>query len=118
AALLARSAFGSAWAADALHLERVALAGATFVYSVQMFRGVGREAGGPVSALREYREFRRGIGALRHHDGSPFRELIEAIREDHRVLVQTSARHDPRVRNLGSPARAAVENIGFQLVVG
>ena len=36
-------------------MERVAMAGATFVYGVHMFRGVGEEAGGARRALREYR---------------------------------------------------------------
>jgi len=119
AASLARGAFALVRLASVLRLERVAMAGTTFVYGVHMFRGVGDEAGGTRSALRDYRAFRRRSGRQgREHGGSgPFREMVDAIRRDHRMLVETNARYDSRNRNLGSPARAFVENMGFQFVV-
>jgi serine acetyltransferase len=118
AALLARSALRTASAVDAAGLERVALAGATFAYGVQVFRGVGRETGGGRATLRGYREFRRGLQELRRGEtGSPgpFRELVDAIAEDHRALVLTRARYGPS--EVGSAPAAFVANIGFQLAV-
>lgn len=114
---LARVAFALARLASALRLERVAMAGATFVYGVQMFRGVGDEAGGTRGALREYRAFRRRSVRDGRGGSRPFRDMVDAIRQDHRMLVETDARYDSRNRDLGSPARAFVENVGFQLVV-
>jgi serine acetyltransferase/GT2 family glycosyltransferase len=119
AAPIARAAFALSRLASALRLERVAMAGTTFVYGVHMFRGVGEEAGGTRAALREYRAFRRRSGG----DGpgssgsGPFRDMLDAIRADHRMLVETDARYDSRNRDIGSPVRAFVENVGFQLVV-
>jgi len=122
AASLARAAFALSRLAGALRLEPVAMAGATFVYGVHMFRGVGDEAGGTRGALREYRAFRRRRwvkdGGERGGSGrGPFREMVDAIRQDHRMLVETDARYDSRNRDLRSPVRAFVENAGFQLVV-
>ena len=81
---------------------------------------MGSEAGGTRGTLRGYREFRRGLRELERGaagSASPFRELVGAIAEDHRVLVETTAKYDARQRDLGSPARTFVTNIGFQLVV-
>jgi serine acetyltransferase/GT2 family glycosyltransferase len=118
AAVLARSAFATASLANALGFERVAIAGATFVYGVNMFRGVGREAGGARATLQEYREFRRGLRELRSGSRSRFRDLVEAIEEDYRVLEHNIERYDARQPELGSPAAAYVRNMGFQVVVG
>ncbi len=119
AALLARAALASTEAVGSLRLDRVAMAGATFTYGVQMFRGVGDEAGSMRSAMRAYREFRRAHRDLSAPSRSAAaRELVQSIREDHRLLVETNARYDPRQREIPSPAAAFVVNIGFQIVVG
>jgi serine acetyltransferase/GT2 family glycosyltransferase len=118
AAAMGRSAFATACLANALGFERIAIAGATFVYGVNMFRGVGQEAGGARAALGEYREFRRGLRELRSGSRSHFRELVEAIEEDYRVLERNSEKYDARKPELGSPAATYVRNVGFQLVVG
>ena len=116
---LARTAFAFARLAGALRLERLAMAGATFVYGVHMFRGVGDEAGGTRDALREYRAFRRRSlrGGPERGGSGPLHDMVDAIRADHRMLVDTDARYDSRNRDIGSPARAFVENVGFQLLV-
>jgi serine O-acetyltransferase len=120
AAALAQSALATASAADALGFERVAIAGATFVYGVNLFRGVGLEAGGPRAVMRELREFRRGmeqLGTRRRGGGVGLRGLLEAIEEDHRMLVRNADHYDPRRRTISSPASTFVTNSGFQLVV-
>jgi serine acetyltransferase/GT2 family glycosyltransferase len=117
-AVMARVALASASAAGAVGAERVAMAGATFVYGVQMFRGVGSEAGSARAALREYRQFRQGFAGGRPGRPAALRELVESIAEDHRMLAETTDRYDMRHRDVGSPAEAFIVNIGFQLVVG
>ena len=117
AAGLAGTAFRAASRADALGWERVALAGATFVYAVQMFRGVGVAAGDRRAALAEWRRFRRGVRSTGRSGAKPLRELVAAIAADHRALIDNNDRYDERHRTIGSPAVAFVTNIGFQLVV-
>ncbi len=117
---LARGVLASANAADTLGLERVALAGATLLYGVQMFRGVGREAGGGRASLAQYRDYRRAFREARNGRGrhaSAYRGLTEAIGYDYQALVETRARHDPERPAPRSPGAAFAVNIGFQLVV-
>jgi len=63
---LAHLAMAAAVAFDRIGWERVALAGATFVYGLEYFRGVGAEAGslrGAIEDLRRHLRPRRGDGA-------------------------------------------------------
>lgn len=116
--VLARSVLASANAADALGLKRVALAGATVLYGVQMFRGAGRAAGGGRAAFAQYREYRRAFADLAgKRESSAYRRLTAAIAADYEALVQSRARYDPERPSPRSPASAFVVNIGFQLVV-
>jgi serine acetyltransferase len=97
------------------------MAGASFVWGVQMFRGVGQEAGDARTALREYREFRRAFCDFSRPGGktpSAFRELIEAVKEDHRMLAQAHERYDPRWRDARSTVATSINNAGFQIVLG
>jgi serine acetyltransferase/glycosyltransferase involved in cell wall biosynthesis len=116
--VLARSVLASASAADAIGLKRVALAGATVLYGVQMFRGAGRAAGGGRAAFAQYREYRRAFGDVASTpESSAYRRLTAAIGADYKALVETRARYDPDRPAPRSPTSAFAVNIGFQLVV-
>ncbi|HEY1774566.1 MAG TPA: glycosyltransferase [Solirubrobacteraceae bacterium] len=115
--VLARALFAGARVAGAVGLESAAMAGATVVYSVNLFRGVGEEAGGAMRAWREFRVFARGRSSGGRDIGGALRQTLAAIGEDHRLLLETNARYDSRERRVGSAARAFIENAGFQLVV-
>jgi serine acetyltransferase/GT2 family glycosyltransferase len=137
--LLAGAAIRTAAAFDKVGLEPVAIAGATFVYGIQYYRGVRQETGGVLDVAREYREFSRGIALLRRGeqgDASAWRALREGIREDHRMLRYYAERYDAREQDGEGDAAAspgpegkasafaglslagdAVKKIGFQLMI-
>jgi serine acetyltransferase/GT2 family glycosyltransferase len=137
--LLAGAAIRTAAAFDKVGLEPVAIAGATFVYGIQYYRGVRQETGGVLDVAREYREFSRGIALLRRGeqgDASAWRALTEGIREDHRMLRYYAERYDAREQDGEGDAAAppgpegkasafaglslagdAVKKIGFQLMI-
>jgi serine acetyltransferase/glycosyltransferase involved in cell wall biosynthesis len=116
--VLARSVLASANAADALGLERVALAGATVLYGMQMFRGAGRAAGGGRAAFAQYREYRRAFADLAgKRESTAYRRLTAAIAADYEALVRSRERYDPERPPPRSPGSAFVVNIGFQLTV-
>lgn len=116
--VLARSVLASASAADALGLKRVALAGATVLYGVQMFRGAGRAAGGGRAAFAQYREYRRAFAdAAGKRESSAYRQFTSAIGADYEALLESRARYEPERPAPRSPASAFTVHIGFQLVV-
>ena len=125
--LLANAAIVTAAAFDKVGLEPVAIAGATFVYGIQYYRGVRSETGSLSEARREYREFKRGVALLRKGEaghGSAWAELVSGIKEDHRMMRYYAERYDDRVDD-GEQATAsafqmagdAVRKIGFQLMI-
>lgn len=132
---VANAAAGAASALDRVGLEPAAIAGMTFVYGVQYYRGVRQETGGASDVRREYGEFKRGLDLLRRGeagDASAFRGLTEGIREDHRVLRWYGEKYDDRVEGqaeqasslatfaapgAGALAGDAVKKIGFQLMI-
>jgi serine acetyltransferase/GT2 family glycosyltransferase len=121
AGLVTRAGLACVNAANAAGLEGVAMSGASFVWAVQMFRGVGQEAGDTGAAYREYREYRKGLKEFKQRGGrgpSPFRELIEAVKEDHRALANSHSRYDPRWQNKSSRISDSAVNAGFQIVFG
>jgi serine acetyltransferase/GT2 family glycosyltransferase len=127
--VVARAAIGTASAFDRVGLEPVALAGMTFVYGMQYYRGVRQELGGYDEVRRQYDQFKRGVSLLRsgeRGDASAFRAFREAVREDHRILRYYGERYDDRVESDGgaltTPSTAAlagdaVRKIGFQLMI-
>jgi glycosyltransferase involved in cell wall biosynthesis len=62
---LARAAMGVALAVDRIGSERLALAGATFVYGLEYFRGLRAEAGSLAEAIRDFRRYLRRRNADR-----------------------------------------------------
>ncbi len=126
---IAGAAIRTAAAFDKVGLEPVAIAGATFVYGLQYYRGVRQETGGAFDVMREYREFKRGVALLRsgeRGDASAWRTLSEGIREDHRMIRFYAEKYDARERDDGaepevfsgiSIAGDAVKKIGFQLMI-
>ncbi len=131
---LAGAAIRTAAAFDKVGLEPVAIAGATFVYGLQYYRGVRQETGGVGDVVREYREFKRGVALLRsgeRGDASAWRTLTEGVREDHRMIRFYAEKYDAREREDGagngaterevfsglSIAGDAVKKIGFQLMI-
>jgi len=132
---LAGAAIRTAAAFDKVGLEPVAIAGATFVYGLQYYRGVRQETGGVTDVMREYREFKRGVSLLRsgeRGDASAWRTLSEGVREDHRMIRFYAEKYDAREReDAGEHSRAvepevfsglsiagdAVKKIGFQLMI-
>lgn len=131
ASVVAGAAIRTASAFDKVGLEPVAIAGMTFVYGIQYYRGVRHETGGALEARREYAEFKRGLELLRRGergDGSAFGALREAVREDHQILRYYGERYDDRVESSAdagavgttsslSLASDAVKKIGFQLMI-
>jgi len=130
AKIIANAAMRTASAFDKIGLEPVAIAGMTFVYGMQYYRGVRNETGSPFDVAREYREFKRGIAMLRKgergNEGA-FRALTEGIREDHRIIHFYAEKYDDRIDTgltpnnthpgLTSLAGDAVKKIGFQLMI-
>lgn len=128
ASVVANAAIRTAETFDKVGLEPVAIAGMTFVYGMQYYRGVRSEVGTASDARREYDEFRRGISLLRKGDsGSAFTAMRAAIAEDHRVLRMYGEKYDDRIEAApGSTAPSgrsagfagdAVRKIGFQLMI-
>jgi len=130
--LLAGAAIRTAAAFDKIGLEPVAIAGATFVYGLQYYRGVRQETGGVLDVAREYGEFKRGLALLRRGergDRSAFAALREGVAEDHRMIRFYAGKYDARERGgngggggLGADAGGglagdAVKKIGFQLMI-
>lgn len=133
ASVVAGAAIRTASALDKLGLEPVAIAGMTFVYGVQYYRGVREETGTARDVRREYREWKRGIALLQRGergDASAFRAFVEGVREDHRVLRYYGEKYDDRVEageavslerfatpSAASLASDAVKKIGLQLMI-
>jgi serine acetyltransferase/glycosyltransferase involved in cell wall biosynthesis len=129
--VVAGAAIRTASAFDKAGLEPVALAGMTFVYGIQYYRGVRQELGGYDEVRRAYGQFKRGVSLLKsgeHGDASAFRAFREAVREDHRVLRYYGERYDDRVESSNGAnafvasstsaiAGDAVRKIGFQLMI-
>jgi glycosyltransferase involved in cell wall biosynthesis/serine acetyltransferase len=125
ASVIASTAIRTAETFDKVGLEPIAIAGMTFVYGMQYYRGVRSEVGSAGDARREYAEFRRGISLIRERDsGSAFAAMRAAIAEDHRVLRMYGEKYDDRVELSPSPSPSpgsfagdAVRKIGFQLMI-
>jgi serine acetyltransferase/GT2 family glycosyltransferase len=122
---IAGAAIRTAAAFDKVGLEPVAIAGATFVYGIQYYRGVRQETGGIADVAREYREFKRGVALLRsgeRGDASAWRALTEGVREDHRMIRFYADKYDARGEPAARETRLAiasdaVKKIGFQLMI-
>ncbi len=128
ASLLAKAAIHTASAFDKVGLEPVALAGATLVYGIQFYRGVRSETGGAMDVAREYREFKKGVTLLRsgaRGNGSAWKALMEAIREDNHMIRVYAEKYDYRLEEGAIPPDAtskelvsdAVRKIGYQLMI-
>ena len=137
--LLAGAAIRTAAAFDKIGLEPVAIAGATFVYGIQYYRGVRQETGTAADAAREYKAFKQGVSLLRQGnagDGSAWKQLVEGVKEDHRISRFYAEKYDRRedVRGdrgengqplanafpqpgTGALAADAVKKIGVQLMI-
>lgn len=135
ASVVARAAIRTAATLDKVGLESIAIAGMTFVYGVQYYRGVRHESGSLGDVRREYREFKHGMNLLQRAergDARSYRAWFEAVREDHRVLRYYGEKYDDRVEGEGGSSGAlsdfetpsvatlasdAVKKIGFQLMI-
>jgi serine acetyltransferase/GT2 family glycosyltransferase len=137
ASVVAGAAIRTASAFDRLGLEPAAIAGMTFVYGLQYYRGVRSETGSALDVRREYKEFKRGVALLQRGergDATSFRAFVSAVREDHRVLCHYGEKYDDRVDTTNgggagdAPRRSqmprvtmlagdAVTKIGFQLMI-
>ena len=124
--VLAGAAIRAAAAFDRIGLEPVAIAGATFVYGIQYYRGVRKETGSAAAVAREYGEFKRGIALLKKGNeghASAFATMRNAIREDHRMMRHYADKYDDRLDATEADASSsviasdAVRKIGFQLMV-
>lgn len=127
--VLAGAAIRTAAVFDKVGLEPVAIAGATFVYGIQYYRGVRQETGGVLEVARQYREFKRGIALLKSGErghAPAWKTLTEGIREDHRMIRFYAEKYDAREQDGAgagegpggfSIASDAVKKIGFQLMI-
>lgn len=126
---LARTAFGAASAADKLGLGRLAVQATTLVYGIQYFHGVRTETGSIGDVFREYRAFRKGLAATQRMTELPF---WEEVKKDHEALAATQGKYGTYASRTAAAAghipsaeessrsitKDAVNNIGFQLLVG
>ena len=130
ASLIGKAAIHTASAFDRMGLEPVALAGATLVYGIQFYRGVRQETGGAMDVAREYREFKKGLallgrGGLRGGNASAWRTMVDAIREDNRMIRVYAEKYDYRLEEGALVPAAtskeiasdAVRKIGYQLMI-
>lgn len=122
ASVIANAAIRTASAFDKVGLEPVAIAGCTFVYGLQYYRGVREETGSAADVAREYAEFKRGMKMLSdgaRGDASAFRSFVHAVKEDHRMVRFHAGKYDARDTATagGSLAADAVKKIGFQIMV-
>lgn len=124
AGLIANAAIRTASAFDKVGLEPVAIAGCTFVYGLQYYRGVRQETGSAADVAREYAEFKRGMKMLSRGegasgaDGSAWRDFVHAVKEDHRMVRFHAGKYDARdAAHAGSLGADAVKKIGFQIMV-
>lgn len=121
AGVLANAAIRTASAFDKVGLEPVAIAGCTFVYGLQYYRGVREETGAAKDVAREYAEFKRGLKTLsqgERGDASAWRELVHAVKEDHRMVRFHAGKYDARDgAHAGGLAGDAVKKIGFQIMI-
>ncbi|MFO0665217.1 MAG: glycosyltransferase [Polyangiaceae bacterium] len=119
---LARTAFGAATAADKLGLGRLAVGATTLVYGIQYFHGVRTETGSIGDVFREYRAFRKGLARAQRMNELPFWDEVKA---DHAALTATQDKYGTHASRMGttdassrSITKDAVNNIGFQLLIG
>jgi serine acetyltransferase len=118
APVLSAGILAAATRADALGLDKLAVSATTLVYGIQYFRGVREETGSLVDVIREYREFRRGLQGLSDgslHAASGLRAAIEA---DHQMLHETQGKYGAEHLQARGTIADAVNNIGFQLLIG
>jgi serine acetyltransferase/GT2 family glycosyltransferase len=121
AGVTARVGLACAKAAAGTGMEQLAMSGASFVWAVQMFRGVGEEEGTAAAALREYREYRRMLRQSRQRPETapaPIREFTEAVKADRRALAESHRRWDPRWQQGEDRISATLVNAGFQILFG
>jgi serine acetyltransferase/GT2 family glycosyltransferase len=123
AGLIANAAIRTASAFDKVGLEPVAIAGCTFVYGLQYYRGVREETGSAADVAREYAEFKRGMKMLSKGEGgsdaSAWRDFVHAVKEDHRMVRFHAGKYDARDSAHAEPSLGAdaVKKIGFQIMV-
>ena len=134
ASVVAGAAIRTASAFDKVGLEPVALAGMTFVYGIQYYRGVRQEVGSLGEVRREYDEFKRGLRLLQkgeRGDLGAFRAFREGVLEDHRIIRYYGEKYDDRVTSsngagepssfdapsLAALAGDAVKKVGFQIMI-
>ena len=126
AGIIASTAIRTASAFDKVGLEPVAIAGCTFVYGLQYYRGVREETGTAADVAREYAEFKRGMKMLSKGEGgggdaSAWRDFVHAVKEDHRMVRFHAGKYDARdsaiAHGAGSLGADAVKKIGFQIMV-
>lgn len=114
---LARVAMAIARVFAAVGLERVALAGATLVYGLLYFVGVGEHAGSRHGVLRGLARHLRGrrddeLGAV-----ALAMKLVADVRADHAAMCAADAKYGATDRQ-GSLLGALVQRIGFQMMAG
>ncbi|HEY8086690.1 MAG TPA: hypothetical protein VIF09_02565, partial [Polyangiaceae bacterium] len=115
---VARAAIRVSQGIDALGMERLALAGATFAFGIEYARGLGTESGGAVGSLAEYLDFagRRGSGPASGRALVALRHFAEGLRSDHATLWRYRNKYREDEAKEPHLARDAVEKIGFQMM--
>jgi serine acetyltransferase/GT2 family glycosyltransferase len=97
--------------------ERAAIAGATLVYGIQYFRGVGRYAG---SARRLRESLRRYLGQ-RPAEGlgrvALFAKMLADLRLDHAAMLDTDAKYRGAIVRRPRLARDLVQRVGLQMML-
>lgn len=113
---LAWLAIRVALALSAVGLERVAIAGATFVYGLQYYAGVRTEAGSRRSTWRGLRRYLNAASAAALPPSGRVLKCAADVGEDHDAIRRTDAKY----KAAPTPARLLpdlVQKVGFQMMV-
>jgi serine acetyltransferase/GT2 family glycosyltransferase len=111
------AAIGTSLLLDRLGAERAALAGATFVYGLEYYSGVGAHAGSMESTMTQLR------GYITESDGSGLgpvarvRKFFADVRADHAALRRSDEAYHPKVRRKPHLLLDYFRRIGFQMMV-
>jgi serine acetyltransferase/GT2 family glycosyltransferase len=117
AAPLALLAYGAAAGLDALGARRASLAGATFAFGVDYFRGLRRDAGPLSTALAELSAYSsarllgRGRPAL-------LARALEELRQDQAAMSRYEHKYGHASASQGRLATDLVNRVGLQLLAG
>jgi serine acetyltransferase/GT2 family glycosyltransferase len=117
--VMSRAAMKIALAADRVGLEKVGIAGTTFVYGVEYARGLREESGDFAGAITDYAEYAEksgdAPGALLRLGREAF-ALEHAVRADHDTVLHYAAKYGGQSGDPDDLPKDMVQKVGFQIM--